>query len=120
LEKGIKQSLVCSILIDECVVEGIAEALRRHGFDAISVQEAHKRGLSNEDLLIYATKEKRAVLTHNIPHFVKLHTEWIKEGKTHYGILVTSEVEFKKLLRKVTKFLNTVASDEAINLLWFI
>jgi Domain of unknown function (DUF5615) len=62
----------------------VVQYLRSFGHDVLTVQEAGNRGLSDEDVVRFATLTKRVILTLNRRHFVKLH-HLIPD---HMGILV--------------------------------
>ena len=66
----------------------VVEQLRRFGHDALTVQESAQAGrrMTDEEVLRFATKQARAVLTLNRRHFVRLHAE----GPQHAGIIVCS------------------------------
>ena len=57
------------LLLDEDVWAGLAMALRDRGIDAISVHELGRTGLSDQEQLVFAVQEGRALLTHNIADF---------------------------------------------------
>lgn len=107
-------------MIDECVVEGLAATLREYGYDALNVQELGQKGIADEKLLELAAKKQRVILTHNIKHFVVLAKEWAEKNKFHYGIVLVDEIEFGRLLRKITHFLQNVTSEEMINQVRYI
>jgi hypothetical protein len=62
----------------------VVEELRRLGHDALTIQETGKAGqaMSDEDVLAFANKEKRILLTLNRRHFIRLH----QQKKPHAGI----------------------------------
>jgi hypothetical protein len=62
--------------------------LRKLGYDVLTIQEAGKaeQSLADEDVLAFAIKEKRALITLNRKHFIRLH----KEQPNHRGIVVCS------------------------------
>ncbi len=62
--------------------------LRKLGHDVLTIQETGKDGQSfpDEAVLAFAVEKRRAVLTINRKHFIKLH----KEAPTHMGIIVCS------------------------------
>lgn len=99
MPEGTKRSIV--LLIDENVDADLASELRKRGIDAINVQEAQLRNLTDEALLQYAVSEKRAILTHNIRHFITLHNKTLKEGKNHNGIIVAKDFYIGNLLKKI-------------------
>jgi hypothetical protein len=97
------------IYTDEQVFRGLARALRNHGYDAESRQEAGRanRGISDDEQLAYAARTGRAILTENVTDFIVLDAEWKRVGRAHAGIIVVSELgEFGELLRRVERHLN--------------
>jgi hypothetical protein len=64
------------LLIDEDVRPLLAETLRQRGFDARHVDELKRSGLSDLEQLAFAVKERRALLTHNIRHYLLLDREY--------------------------------------------
>ena len=76
------------------------EVLRRLGHDVVTSYEAGKTGqaISDEDVLEFARKEKRALLTLNRKHFIHLHGA----NPRHSGIMVcTFDNDFKGLAYRV-------------------
>ncbi len=69
--------------------------LRRLGHDVLTVQEAGKaeQAIEDAEVLAFATEQKRAVLTLNRKHFVRLHAE----QRPHAGIVVcTFDADFAR------------------------
>lgn len=64
----------------------VVEELRRLGHEVLTVQEIGKgnQAVPDEEVLAYAVSEKRAVLTLNRKHFVRLHIA----QPDHSGIVV--------------------------------
>jgi predicted nuclease of predicted toxin-antitoxin system len=75
------------LLIDEDVRPLLAETLRQRGFDAMHVDELKRSGLSDPEQLTFAVKQRRAILTHNVRHYVLLDHEYRAKGQTHLGTL---------------------------------
>jgi len=71
------------ILIDEDVWIGLVEALRQAGYDAVSVSELGRKGLSDEEQLAYAVSEGRAIITHNIQDFAPLAEIYFQQHRPH-------------------------------------
>lgn len=74
---------------DEQYPLAVVELLRGLGHDVLTAREAGQAGcgISDEDVLDFAVRNERAVLTLNRRHFVKLHT--VKP--IHAGIIVCSQ-----------------------------
>jgi predicted nuclease of predicted toxin-antitoxin system len=64
----------------------VAQALRANGHDVLTVVEAGQANqeISDEEVLAYATRENRAVLTLNRRDFIRLH----QAQPNHAGIIV--------------------------------
>jgi len=71
----------------------VVEELRRLGYDVLTVQEMGKgnQAVPDEEVLAFAISERRAVLTLNRKHFVRLHSM----HPDHSGIIVcTFDADF--------------------------
>jgi hypothetical protein len=76
------------------------EALRQLGHEVLTIQETGKAGqaMSDEAVLAFAYVEKRALLTINRKHFIRLHSE----GKVHAGIIAcTLDTDFAGLALRI-------------------
>ncbi|RIK35536.1 MAG: hypothetical protein DCC58_20355 [Chloroflexi bacterium] len=68
-------------LLDEHIDHAIARGLRRRGIDVITPEDAGLKSYSDPDVLTYALREQRVVITHD-RDLLRLH----KEGHPHAGI----------------------------------
>ncbi len=78
----------------------VVKALRMCGHDAVTVQETGRGniGLPDEQILQEATADRRAVLTMNRRHFVRLHRAW----SGHAGIIAcTYDPDSEGLSRRI-------------------
>lgn len=66
----------------------VVKELRNLGHDVLTIQETGKseQAFPDEEVLAFAVKEGRSVLTLNRKHFIKLH----KTNPDHKGIIVCS------------------------------
>lgn len=64
----------------------VVERLRELGHDVLTIQETGKadQALPDPEVLEFATRERRAVLTLNRLHFLRLH----RERPNHAGVVV--------------------------------
>ncbi|HEY0552036.1 MAG TPA: DUF5615 family PIN-like protein [Verrucomicrobiae bacterium] len=64
----------------------VVEALRALGHDVLTIQETGRadQSLPDKEVLEFAAKENRAVLTLNRLHFIRMH----REQPNHEGIVV--------------------------------
>lgn len=78
-------------LDEDSMNAGLVQALRRAGVTVLSVSETGRRGRSDEDQLAYASSIGHVLLSANQRDFVRLHTSWLMEGKSHAGIISVTE-----------------------------
>jgi predicted nuclease of predicted toxin-antitoxin system len=108
-----------ALYLDEDVRVLLAEVLRNRGYDVTHTLEVGRTGKSDEEQLAYAVRRKMAILTHNVRDFVVLSRQYEREAKTHFGIIVSSQIPFNELLRRTLKFLSTHQGDPLKNhLIW--
>ena len=107
--------LFIALYTDADVGLELAKQLRARGYDAVSALELGRYRPSDQEQWDYAISERRTILTFNIKHFKPLFEAYWNVGKGHYGVIVSDQIEFGELLRRVLKLLDTVAADEMIN-----
>jgi hypothetical protein len=76
--------------LDEMISATVAEQLRARGHDVVAVQDddlAHLRGVDDGILLAHAAEQSRAVVTDNVPDFVRCHQRRLERGQSHHGLL---------------------------------
>lgn len=103
------------LYLDEDVDTRLFPALRFLGFDAVSVQEVSRRGLSDEEQLSYASDQARTILTHNTAHYAHLNKTWLIEGKSHCGIIVAPQWPFKTVLACLRNLLSLLDAEDMLN-----
>ena len=102
-----------SFYFDEDVSVKIASNLVTRGFDALTTVEARNRGTSDEDQLAFAARHKRVLVTHNIKHFLHLHSHYIAQNKSHAGIILAVRHENPyKLVARLLNLLHHCQPDD--------
>jgi uncharacterized protein with PIN domain len=81
--------MMIKLYADENFRQPAVAQLRQLGYDVLTCYEAGQanQGLSDEEVLAFATQQQRAVITYNRKHFIKLHHRL----KLHAGIIVCAE-----------------------------
>lgn len=78
-------------------------------------------GRTDDEQLEYATRQERAILTHNQKDFVRMHAEWWAEGREHWGIVITrQEWSLGELLRRTLRLLDEVTAEEMYRQIRFL
>lgn len=78
-------------LDEDSLARSLLRGLRSSGLDVLTVLEADRRELSDEEQLAFAAARQRAIYTSNVEHFARLHRDWLVSGRHHAGIIVLAE-----------------------------
>jgi predicted nuclease of predicted toxin-antitoxin system len=113
-------TIAIKLLLDEDVWTGLAAALRKSGYDAISVNELERKAFSDEEQMAFAVAEGRAILTHNIQDFAPLAEVYFKQDIKHCGIIVAQQSEKGVLLRRTIALLETLTPEKLANTFRFV
>jgi uncharacterized protein with PIN domain len=100
------------LYVDEDITDALARALRAAGYDVISAHEAGLRSRSDEAQLRYAIRQGRAFLTCNVKHFPRIASRYYDEGRSHFGIVVSNQLELGEMLRRVRYLLDNWSAEE--------
>lgn len=85
------------LLLDEMYPARLARALRERDVDAEGVDERGPlRGLADEELLVVAARESRALVSENVADFMRLYGEWGAAGRNHAGIVIALSSRFSR------------------------
>ncbi len=83
------------LLLDEMFSDDIAQQLRAKDYDVVSVvADPALVGLPDDQVLAYATKEGRALVTANVKDFVPLDGGYRAAGQSHAGLILVSTKTF--------------------------
>lgn len=114
-------SLIARLYFDEDADARLAEALRRRDYDVETTVEAGLLEASDEEQLLYAASQQRALVTHNIKHFPGVHATWVKAGQLHWGIIILiGHSAVSAWLRRMENLLNRFSAEELQNQLLFL
>jgi predicted nuclease of predicted toxin-antitoxin system len=110
------------VYLDENADAEIAERLVKAGVDALRCQEADMTGATDEEHLTFATRQGRVIVTRD-QDFLKLNQQWLKEGRSHAGIIFITADHLDQVGLIVQKILgwqsNRIAEDMR-DLVWFV
>lgn len=117
------------LLLDEHFSPRIATELRVRGRDVIAARaEPELHGLSDEQLLAFATAQGRAVVTENVADFIELHRATIVSGRRHFGLTFTSPRRFPRTTRGIGRIVRALDAlldarhpdDGLVNQTWWL
>jgi predicted nuclease of predicted toxin-antitoxin system len=103
------------LYLNEHLSPRLAGQLRKHGFDVLSSQEAGLLSADDSSQLAFAISQQRAAVSFNFRDFVALHEEYMVSGKTHWGIVLSTEEPIGVLLHRLLRLLNSVPAKNLKN-----
>lgn len=112
------EPLYIRLYLDRHIKLTLAEDLSVRGFDVLTTQQAGMDTAGDEDQLVFAAKEGRAILTFNIRDFAALQQQWMHAGRSHAGVIVSQQLgsrQYGLLLQRTLRLLETMTSDELRN-----
>lgn len=84
------------------------------------MQEVEGKGRSDAEQLVYASQQQRCLISFNVKDFVLLHNEYAKEGKEHWGIIVSKQLPIGETLRRVLRVLQNNSQTSIKNRILFL
>ena len=84
--------LYIALYTDADITKALAEQLRERKYDAISAHKVGNSEIPDPDQLEYAIAQRRAILSFNIGDFRALYDQYRKDGREHYGIIVSPQL----------------------------
>lgn len=103
------------LYLDEDVDLLLAKVIRDRGYDVLSTHEAKMHEADDYKQIEFATSQGRTILTHNIRDFHRIAKEYAKINKFHRGIILSSQLPFKELLRRTLRLLNKRNAEDILN-----
>jgi len=109
------------IYTNESVNVTIAEGLRRRGVDAFSARDTANLGLTDEEQLTYAGKQKATILTHDTD-FLRIVARWMEEGRTHHGIIYCHQKSYPigECIRRLRALTSVLTYEDMVNHIEFL
>ena len=105
-------------LDEDCQAIALASALRQHGIDVLTTNEAGLSGVDDETQLRQAADGERVLVTNNIRDFVPLHLRWLAEGHpAHAGIVLFGQqtLTIGETVRRLLNLSRARSADEMRN-----
>ena len=109
------------IYTNESVPVAVAAGLKRRGVEAWSARDAGNLGLSDEEQLKYASRERAVIFTHD-EDFIRLAHEWVQQGQEHWGVIYVHEQKLSigECIRRLMAYALAVEVEEMKNRIEFL
>lgn len=107
---------------EDMMQKSLLHALRSNGVNVLTTSEAGMRNRSDQEQLEYATLQGRVMITFNKGHFLKLHKEYMSQGKRHSGIILVTQQEYSigESVRRILRIVNGKSAEEMENNVEFL
>ena len=102
--------------------KSFVEALKKKKIDVLSTPNAHNRGLSDLEQLVWATANNRVIYTFNVGDYCRLHKMYIETGKEHTGIIAVPRQRYSvgEQVKGLQKLSASFDSEQIKNQLLFL
>ena len=83
----------------------VVQALRARGVDAVTALDVGMEGRADAAHLEAATAQARVLCTFNAADFLRLHAEYLRQGRTHSGIIIMRQQRYSagELMRRLLR-----------------
>lgn len=114
----LKEEKRIKIYADENVNVAIVDGLKRRGVEAWSAVEKGKRGLSDEEQLSYASRERVTIFTHD-DDFLSMAMD---SGIEHCGIIFVHQhhLSIGECIRRLKSIVETTLPEEMLKRIMFL
>ena len=76
------------LYFDEDMSAVLAARLRKAGWDVLTTHQARRRSSDDRSQLIFATSQRRVLITRNYADFQRIHADSLKADESHAGIII--------------------------------
>lgn len=111
------------IYIDEDAMDSdLVIALRSRDVTVFTPLDVALTENPDEAQLAFATERGCVLYTHNVCDFCRLHTEWVKAGREHAGLIVAAQQRFSvgEQLRRILHIRASLSAENMRNRIEFL
>ncbi|NER48789.1 MAG: hypothetical protein F6J92_19255 [Symploca sp. SIO1A3] len=111
------------LYVDEDAGENaVIEGLRSRNIDVLTTIEAGRLGSNDPSQLEFASSIGRSIYTFNVSDFARLHNNYLRQNKTHAGIIVIPDQRYSigEKVRYLASFISCTSAEAMVNRLEFL
>ncbi|NEP12203.1 MAG: hypothetical protein F6K14_18750 [Symploca sp. SIO2C1] len=111
------------LYVDEDAGEhAVIEGLRARNIDVLTTIEAARLGSNDPSQLEFASSIGRSIYTFNVSDFARLHNDYLRQNKTHAGIIVIPDQRYSigEKVRCLASFISRTSAEAMVNRLEFL
>ena len=115
--------MATSLYFDEdSMGKTLIRALRVRGVSVTTAFEENMIEKNDEEHLNFATSKGHVLFSCNISDFYHLHTTWLKQNKSHAGIILSLQQQYSvgEQMRRLLKLINQIPSEQMENRVEFL
>ena len=107
---------------EDSMSRALVRALQARGVDVTTALAEDMIERSDADHLAYATQQGRVLFSFNVGDFYQLHTAYVAQGKSHAGIILSSQQRYPvgEQMRRLLKLIATKSAEEMQDTLEFL
>ena len=106
-------TLYIHLYFDEDVLFDTVNNLRTRGFDVVSARDVEMLHKDDDEQMLYAVSQGRAVVTHNRADYEAQHRKFLEAGLRHFGIIIAKRRrQDTVVVGKLLTLLNSVTAEE--------
>ena len=102
--------------------KSLVAAFRNADLDVITVADINKQSCSDEDQLVWAAEQGRAIYSYNRRDFCRLHSEFLSTQRNHAGIIVLRQQRYsvRQQLQGMLALIAAQTAEDMVNQLVFL
>ena len=107
---------------EDSMRHALVEALRIRGVDVLTALDAGTIEETDEQQLEYAVAQNRSTYSFNVGDFCRIHTQWLREGNSHAGIILARQRQFSvgDQMRRLLKLIAAMPAEAMRNRIEFL
>lgn len=103
------------MFLDENIPIAVAQGLRIRNFDVLTCKEVGTLSKSDIQQLRFATEADRCIVTLDISDFCKLHADFMQQGLSHKGIILSKESSIGLTVKALIQVVLTMSPKQMEN-----